>query len=43
MSDVFADLPDNANLSQAAEAFSQLSPDAQQELIYLLRFLSLPE
>lgn len=30
-------------LREAVEAFSKLDPQAQQELICLLRFLSLPE
>jgi hypothetical protein len=34
---------DNSILSEAFEAFSQLTPEAQQELISLLQFLALLE
>ena len=34
---------DNSILSEALEAFSQLTPETQQELISLLQFLALLE
>ncbi len=43
MSDNIVDPNDNAFLKEAVKAFSNLSPEEQEKIILLLRFLSLPE